>query len=70
MSDSGESEIHYLQDEGRRHVPGTVVRRERGPGKVELIPDPRGEWEVSSCERDSSFGGPALLRVGLRRVGR
>jgi hypothetical protein len=69
MSEGARFPIHHVPDDGRWYPRGTIVRIVPMP-QVDLIPDPSGDYEVDSCERDVGLGGgPPQLTVQLRKIG-
>jgi hypothetical protein len=70
MSDEGGVHIHHLPDDGRWYSPGERVRVDRTGGAPDVIPAPRGEYEVVTCRHATDMGGgPPIVRMELRRVG-
>lgn len=68
MSKIGKFSTHHVQDRGIWYTPGEMVRLEESRSGVEIVKDPKGEYEVHSCRHATEYkGAPALLRVGLRR---
>jgi hypothetical protein len=68
MSDFKQSVVVLIPDAGQGYAPGAPMRIVRTPGHVELILDPRGDYEVYSCETESGMSKDPLLRVVLRKV--
>jgi hypothetical protein len=68
MSKTGKFSTHLVPDEGTWYAPGDVVRIDETRRQIQIVKDPMGEYEVSSCRHATEYSGtPALLRVGLRR---
>ena len=68
MSTSGRFPTHHIPDDGIRYAPGETVRIDHSSGRVEIIKDPAGAYEVMSCRPATEYGGhPPLLRIGLRK---
>ncbi len=68
MSKVGKFSTHHVQDKGIWYTPGETVRLDESRTGVEIVKDPRGDYEVHSCRHATEYtGSPALLRVGLRR---
>jgi hypothetical protein len=68
LSKIGKFSTHHVQDRGVWYTPGEMVRLEESRSGVEIVKDPKGEYEVHSCRHATEYkGAPALLRVGLRR---
>ena len=40
---------HHILDEGVRFAPGEVVSLIHAAGRVQIVHDPRGEYEVTGC---------------------
>jgi hypothetical protein len=68
MSNFKQSVVVLIPDAGQGYAPGAPIRIIRTPGHVELILDPRGDYEVYSCEIESRMTKDPLLRVVLRQV--
>ena len=68
MSNFRQSAVVFIPDQGQGYAPGAPMRIVRTPGHVELILDPRGDYEVYSCETESGLSKAPLLRVVLRKV--
>jgi hypothetical protein len=70
MRDEGRPRILHLPDDGRWYCPWERVRVDRTDGAPDVIPDPRGEYEVVTCRHATDMGGgPPIVRVELRRIG-
>ena len=68
MSKTGKFSTHLVPDEGIWYTTGDVVRIDETRRQIQIVKDPMGEYEVSSCRHATEYSGsPALLRVGLRR---
>lgn len=68
MSKTGKFSTHHVQDKGVWYTPGEIVRLEESRSGVEIVKDPKGDYEVHSCRHATEYKGtPALLRIGLRR---
>ena len=68
MSKTGKFSTHHIQDKGIWYTPGETVRLDESRSGVEIVKDPKGDYEVHSCRHATEYRGmPALLRVGLRR---
>ena len=68
MSTSSRFSTHHIPDDGARYAPGETVRIDHSSGRVEIIKDPAGAYEVMSCRPATEYGNhPPLLRVGLRK---
>jgi hypothetical protein len=68
VSKTGKFSTHHVPDRGIWYTPGDVVRLEESRSGVEIVKDPKGEYEVHSCRHATEYSGtPALLRVGLRK---
>ena len=70
MSASSRFPTHHVPDDGTRYEPGEMVRVDHSSGRVQIIKDPFGGYEVMNCRRATEYaGGAPLLRVGLRKRG-
>jgi hypothetical protein len=68
MNASSRFPTHHVPDEGVRYVYGDVVRIDQSSGRVEIVKDPEGDYEVMNCRPATEYAaGPPLLRVGLRK---
>lgn len=68
MSEIGKFSTHHIPDKGIWYEPGEIVRLDGARNGVEIVKDPKGGYEVHSCRHATEYkGGPALLRIGLRK---
>jgi hypothetical protein len=68
VSTSSRFPSYHIPDDGTRYAPGETVQVDHASGRIQLIKDPQGGYEVMSCRPATEYGGdPPLLRVGLRR---
>ena len=68
MSKIGKFSTHHVPDKGVWYEPGEAVRLDESRSGIEIVKDPKGDYEVHSCRRATEYtGAPALLRVGLRK---
>jgi hypothetical protein len=68
MSTSGRFPTHHIPDDGTRYAPGEAVRVDQSSGRVRIVKDPEGDYEVVACRPATEYGGdPPPLRVGLRK---
>jgi hypothetical protein len=58
---------HHIPDEGVQFVPGDVVSLVHAAGRVQIIKDPAGEYEVTGCRPATEYADSALLRVDLKK---
>jgi hypothetical protein len=69
MSKTGKFSTHHVLDVGIWYTPGEIVRIDESGRQVQLVKDALGDHEVHSCRHATEYkGGPALLRVGLRKA--
>jgi hypothetical protein len=68
MSNPGLSAVVLVPDDGQGYPPGAPFRIVRAGGRVTLIPDPRGDYEVYSSESAPGLSADPLLKVVLRKV--
>jgi hypothetical protein len=68
MSASGRFPTHHIPDDGTPYASGETVRVDLSSGRVEIVKDPAGDYEVVSCRPATGYGGdPPPLRVGRRK---
>jgi hypothetical protein len=68
MSKTGKFSTHHVPDTGTWYAPGEIVRLDEARSGLQIVKDPKGDYEVFSCRQATEYkGGPALLRVGLRK---
>lgn len=68
MSKVGKFSTHHVPDQGVWYTPGEIVRIDQSGRQEVIVKDSTGDYEVHSCRRATEFtGGPALLRIGLRK---
>ena len=58
---------HHIRDEGVRFAPGDVVSLVHAAGRVQIVHDPKGEYEVTGCRAATEYADSALLRVDLKK---
>ena len=68
MSNPRQSVVILVPDDGQRYTPGAPFNVVRTEGRVTLVADPRGAYEVYSCEPAPELVKDPLLRVVLRAV--
>jgi hypothetical protein len=69
MAGSSRFPTYLIPDDGTRYPYGEVVRIDHSSGKVQIIADPDGGYEVMNCRPATEHaGGPPLLRVGLKKL--
>jgi hypothetical protein len=68
MSNPRKSVVMLVPNDGQGYAPGAPFRIERTSGHVTLVADPRGDYEVYSCEAAPGLSRDPLLRVVLRSV--
>ena len=66
MSNPRQSAVVLVPDDGQGYTPGAPFNVVRTDGHVALVPNPRGDYEVESCEtrvrtveRAASQSGPS-----------
>ena len=68
MSTSSRFPTHHIPDDGTRYAPGEFVRVDHSLGRIQIIKDPQGTYEVMSCRPATEYGSdPPLLRLDLRK---
>ena len=68
MSTSSHFPTHHIPDDGTRYAPGEVVRVDQSAGRIQIIKDPQGTYEVMNCRSATEYGSnPPLLRIDLRK---
>ena len=68
MTASGRYPTHHVPDDGTRYELGEGIRVDHASGRIALVKDPDGAYEVVSCRPATEYGGRTpLLRVGLRK---
>ena len=69
MSASSRYPTHHVPDDGTRYAPGEIVRVDHSSGRIEIVKDPNGDYEILSCRSATEYGGdPPPLRIGLRKL--
>jgi hypothetical protein len=67
MSSSSRFPTHHVPDDGIRYAPGEAVSIDQSSGRIQVVKDPMGDYEIVSCRPATEYGGdPPLLRLGLR----
>lgn len=68
MSGSSRFPTHHIPDDGTRYALGEIVRVDQSSGRIEIVKDPAGDYEILSCRAATEYpGNPPLLRIGLRK---
>ena len=68
MAGSSRFPTHLIPDDGTRYAPGVVVRIDQSSGRIQIVADPTGTYEVMNCRQATEYaGGTPLLRVDLRK---
>jgi hypothetical protein len=68
VSTSGRFPTHHIPDDGTRYAPGEFVHVDHSSGRVQLIKDRAGAYEVMNCRLATEYsGGTPLLRIDLRK---
>jgi len=67
MAGSSRFPTHLIPDDGTRFRPGETVRVDQSSGKIQIIADPEGAYEVMNCRLATEYAGADLLRVDLKR---
>jgi hypothetical protein len=68
MAGSSRFPTHLIPDDGTRYAPGESVRVDHSSGRIQIIGDPQGTYEVVSYRPATEYGGdPPPLRINLRK---
>jgi len=67
MAGSSRFPTHLIPDDGTRYAPGEVVRIDQSLGRVQIVVDPEGAYEVKNCRPATEHTDARLLRVDLKR---
>jgi hypothetical protein len=68
MAGSSRLPTHLIPDDGTRYATGEVVRIDQSSGRIQIVVDPAGNYEVVNCRQATEYGAdPPLLRVDLRK---
>jgi hypothetical protein len=68
MAGSSRFPTHLVSDDGTRYAPGEVVRIDQSSGRVQIVVDPEGTYEVLNCRPATEYAGDTpLLRVDLKK---
>ena len=68
MSESSRFPTHLIPDDGTRYAPGETVHVDHSSGRVQIVKDPAGAYEVMNCRPATEYADETpLLRVGLRK---
>ena len=68
MSESSRFPTHLIPDDGTRYAPGETVRVDHSSGRVQIVKDPAGAYEIMNCRQATEYADEIpLLRVGLRK---
>jgi CheY-like chemotaxis protein len=55
-SASNHYSTHHVSDDGTRYTPGEIVHIDHSSGRVQLVRDPEGSYEVMNCRRATEYG--------------
>jgi hypothetical protein len=59
---------YHIPDDGTRYAPGEVITVDQSSGRIRIVKDPEGTYEVMNCRPATEYDdGPPLLRIGLRK---
>jgi hypothetical protein len=68
MAGSSKFPTHLIPDDGTRYTPGEVVRVDQSSGRIQIVVDSEGNFEVVNCRQATEYAGNIpLLRVDLRK---
>ena len=68
MAGSSRFPTHLIPDDGTRYAAGEVVRVDQSSGRIQIVKDVEGAYEVVNCRQATEYGAdPPLLRVDLRK---
>ncbi len=68
MTTSSHFPTRHIPDDGTCYAPGEFVRVDHSSGRIQIIKDLQGTYEVMSCRSATEYGsGPPLLRIDLRK---
>ena len=68
MGGSSRFPTHHIPDDGTPYTPGEIVRIDQSSGRIALIKDAGGDYEILTCRPATEYpGNPPWLRVGLRK---
>ena len=69
MGSSDRFPTHHVPDDGTRYAPGETVHVDHSSGRIRVIKDPTGGYEILNCRQATEYGStPPLLRLGLHRL--
>ena len=69
MSTSGRFPTHHIPDDGTRYAPGETVDVDHSSGRIQIIKDPEGAYEVMSCRPATEYGSQPPGHRGVRTTG-
>lgn len=59
---------HLIPDDGTQYAPGEIVRVDQSSGRIDIVVDAEGTYEVMNCRQATEYGAnPPLLRVDLKK---
>ena len=68
MSSFSRFPTHHIPNDGTRYVPGETVHVDHSSGRIRIVKDPDGDYEILNCRQATEYGGDTpLLRLGLRK---
>ena len=68
MAGSSRFPTHLIPDDGTRYAPGEVVRIDQSSGRIQIVVDPEGTYEVLNCRPATEYAGDTpLLRIDLKK---
>jgi hypothetical protein len=67
MAGSSRFPTHLIPDDGTRYAHGEVVHVDQSSGRIQIVVDPEGAYEVMNCRPATEYTDARLLRVDLRR---
>ena len=68
MAGSSRFPTHLIPDDGTRYASGDIVRVDQSTGRIQIVADPEGNYEVMNCRQATEYAGDTpLLRVNIRK---
>jgi hypothetical protein len=68
MAGSSKFPTYLVPDDGVRYAYGDLVSLDQSSGRIEIVKDPQGDYEVMNFREATEYTEtPTLLRVGLRK---
>ena len=57
MAGSSKFPTHLISDDGTRYATGEIVRIDQSSGRIQIVADPEGNYQVVNCRQATEYAG-------------